>query len=125
MVLDTNALSALFAGNPQLAELLGDVPLLSVPSIALGEYRFGLCRSRQRETLEPLLDELVRVSRVLVVDERTAEVYAEVRDRLRSNGTPIPENDVWIAALCRQHSLPLASRDRHFDHVAGLRRSSW
>lgn len=125
MVLDTNAVSALFGGDPQLAELLGKAPMLSLPAIVLGEYSFGLRRAHHRKALQPLLDELVRVSRVLVVDEDTAGVYADVRDGLRAQGTPIPENDVWIAALCRQHSLPLASRDRHFDHVARLERSGW
>jgi predicted nucleic acid-binding protein len=44
---------------------------------------------------------------------------------LKRAGTPIPSNDVWIAALCRQHSLPVVSRDRHFDAVPGLKRLHW
>jgi tRNA(fMet)-specific endonuclease VapC len=48
-----------------------------------------------------------------------------VRVELKSAGTPIPSNDVWIAALCRQHRLPLLSRDRHFDGVPGIRRLAW
>ena len=67
MVLDTNALSALFAGDRNLAELLGSAPVLSIPSIALGEYRFGLCRSRHREILEPLLEELAMTGTVNMV----------------------------------------------------------
>lgn len=125
MILDTNALSALFSGEAGLARVLGRTPRLSLAAIVLGEYRFGLRRSRHRETLEPLLDELVRVSRLLPVDGRTAEVYADVREALRSRGTPIPENDVWIAALCRQHGLPLVSRDEHFDRVVGIERRGW
>jgi hypothetical protein len=55
----------------------------------------------------------------------TAEHYAEVRADLRKRGQPIPGNDVWLAALARQHALPILSRDRHFDFVPGLRRISW
>ena len=50
----------------------------------------------------------------------TAEVYADVRLRLKQAGKPIPENDVWIASLCVQHGVPLATSDEHFDHVDGL-----
>ena len=54
-----------------------------------------------------------------------AQHYAEIIFGLRQKGKPIPTNDLWIAALCRQHSLPLLSRDRHFDQVAGLNRVGW
>jgi tRNA(fMet)-specific endonuclease VapC len=69
---------------------------------------------------------------VLVVDEATAEKYAEVRDELKRIGRPIPANDLWIAALVRQHMLPLRqhmlpllSRDQHFDFVPRLKRVTW
>jgi predicted nucleic acid-binding protein len=55
----------------------------------------------------------------------TAQHYAEVRDELRRRGRPIPENDVWIAALAREHAQPVVSRDEHFDHVVGIRRVGW
>ena len=51
--------------------------------------------------------------------------YRDVRTELKRAGTPIPSNDVWIAALSRQHRLPLLSRDRHFDAVPGIRRLAW
>jgi tRNA(fMet)-specific endonuclease VapC len=54
-----------------------------------------------------------------------AKHYAEVRQELRVSGRPIPENDVWIAALARQHKLPVVSQDAHFDAVRGIRRRTW
>ncbi len=60
-----------------------------------------------------------------MVDEETADTYAQVRAELRRAGRPIPENDVWIAALARQHGQEVVSRDGHFDSVEGLRRISW
>jgi len=125
MILDTNALSALFAGDHDLEQILLKAPRLSVPAVVVGEYRYGLIRSRHQERLETILDDFLRVSRVLSVDQETAESYATVREALREQGTPIPENDVWIAAHCRQHSQPLVSRDRHFDHVPELVRLEW
>jgi predicted nucleic acid-binding protein len=125
VILDTNAVSALLAGNAGLAAVLGPVPRHHLPVIVLGEYRYGLLRSSHREKLEALLETLIRESIVLFVDEATTKAYAQVRDELRQAGRPIPENDIWIAALARQHSQPVVSQDGHFDDVPNLRRLSW
>ena len=125
MILDTNALSAFFDDDRDLLALLANTPEVHLPVIVLGEYRFGLRGSRQRRTLLPKLDALEADSSVLDVDASTARNYAEVREELRQVGTPIPENDIWIAALARQHALELVSRDAHFDCVRGVRRKVW
>ena len=62
---------------------------------------------------------------VLDIHEPTTHHYAEITLELRQKGRPIPTNDIWIAALCRQYSFPLLSRDRHFDLVAGTKRIGW
>ena len=125
MLLDTNALSALADGDAGLAAALGDTARLAVPVIALGEYRFGIRASRRRKSYERWLDEHLSLFTVLEVDQATTVHYAEVRATLKARGRPIPENDVWIAALARQHDCPVVSRDRHFDAVPGLKLVSW
>lgn len=125
MILDTNAISALFEGNAEVAEVLKSTDRPYLPVVAIGEYRYGLLRSRLRRQIEPLLDILISESRVLSIDHQTTLAYAEVRHELREAGRPIPENDVWIAALARQHDLPVVSLDGHFDSVTRLRRLSW
>ena len=125
MILDTNAVSALLAGEPALGDVLAAQERHQLPVVVIGEYRYGLLRSRHREPLERLLGELADECEVLEVGRVTAQHYAEVRDELRRRGRPIPENDVWIAALARRHTLPVVSRDGHFDAVAGLERRSW
>jgi tRNA(fMet)-specific endonuclease VapC len=125
VILDTNALSAFLAEDGALLTLLADTPELHLPAIVLGEYRFGLANSRKRRILLPLLDALESDCLVLDVDAFTARKYAEVRDELRRAGTPIPENDLWIAALARQHALEVVSCDAHFDQVHGVRRRAW
>lgn len=125
VILDTNAVSALFTGDPALGEILKTDQRHHLPVVVIGEYRYGLLRSRYRRRLERLLDSLIRESIVLHVDETTAETYPRVREDLRRAGRPIPENDVWISALARQHDLPVVSRDEHFAHVPGLRRLAW
>ena len=125
MILDTNAVSALFVGDQALADLLAGVSRHHLPTIVAGEYHYGLLRSRRREVLSALLEALAEVSVVLPIDLATATHYGVIREELRARGTPIPENDVWIAALARQHMLPVVSRDGHFDLVSGLDRRSW
>ncbi len=74
---------------------------------------------------EARLEPLLREAMALALDGATAEVYADVRDKLRRAGRPIPGNDLWIAALVLQYALPLVSRDLHFDFVPGLKRIAW
>ncbi len=125
MILDTNAVSALFAGDPSLGKVLAGVERHHLPVIVIGEYRYGLLGSRHRDHLKGLLETLIRESFVLRVDETTAETYSQVGDDLRQKGRPIPENDIWIAALARQHRQPVVSRDGHFDYVSDLQRIAW
>jgi predicted nucleic acid-binding protein len=125
LILDTNAVSALLAGEPSLEELLAGTSRHHLPTVVVGEYRYGLERSRLRDRLEELLTLLISDSVVLPIDLATAVQYASLRDELRRQGTPLPENDVWIAALARQHGLPVVSRDEHFDHVPRLVRRTW
>lgn len=125
MILDTNGLSALAQGEPTLQPILRKAAQVAVPVIVLGEYRYGISQSRYRKHYEQWLSEYLPGFRILDVDERTTISYSAVRTELKRAGTPIPSNDVWIAALCRQHSLPLLSQDRHFDLVAGVTRLNW
>lgn len=125
MILDTNALSALADGDDDLEPLLQKIKELWVPVIVLGEYRYGIRLSRSRARYERWLEDMIDACHVLTIDGETAKEYAGVRDELKRKGRPIPANDLWIAALARQHALPLLSRDRHFDFVRGLRRLGW
>ena len=125
MILDTNGLSALAEGEPALEPLLRKAAQIAIPVIVLGEYRYGIAHSRERKHYEEWLTIYLSKFRILAVDEETTISYRDVRTELKRAGTPIPSNDVWIAALCRQHRLPLLSRDRHFDVVPGIRRLAW
>ena len=79
---------------------------VAIPVIVLGEYRFGIAQSRHQRDYERWLEEMLSVCSVLEASEQTAIWYAELRSRLKAAGTPIPSNDLWIAALCRQHAFP-------------------
>lgn len=125
MILDTNALSAAADREPAALKIVASAVNLAVPVIVLGEYRWGIAQSRYRKDYEEWLRDWITAVEVLDIDERTSHHYATIGLELKGMGKPIPTNDLWIAALCRQHSLPLLSRDRHFDVVVGLRRTAW
>ena len=125
MILDTNALSAAADGDPAVIAVLARVDQTAIPVIVLGEYRHGIAESRNRAEYEAWLTGLLNDCLVFDINEATSHHYADIVLELKRKGKPIPTNDVWIAALCRQHSLPLLSRDRHVDLVAGQKRIGW
>ena len=125
MILDTNALSAFADGEPGVLAEIGKAPRIAVPCIVLGEFLFGIAQSRRRNDYEMWIYQTLGAAQFLDLTSDTAAKYAEVRLELKLAGRPIPSNDMWIAALSRQHALPLLSRDRHFESVQGLRRVGW
>jgi len=125
MILDTNALSAAAEGDPAVLAHLARADQVAIPVIVLGEYRYGIAQSRHRATYANWLKALLNDCLVLDINEPTTHEYAEITLELKRKGTPIPTNDLWLASLCRQHGMPLLSRDRHFDLVAGTKRIGW
>lgn len=122
MILDTNAVSAWAEGNAAVEAPLRAADRLVVPSIVLGEYYFGIRQSRHRSRYQAWLAWYLPLTEIATVTSATADAYADIRLELKRMGAPIPANDVWVAALARQHGLPVLSNDRHFDVVAGVRR---
>jgi predicted nucleic acid-binding protein len=125
LILDTNALSAAAEREPSALEVVARAERLEIPVIVLGEFRLGIAQSRYRGSYQNWLQGWIAAVSVLDIDEETTHFYAAIGVELKRKGKPIPANDLWIAALCRQHSLPLLSRDRHFDLVSGLQRIDW
>ena len=125
MILDTNGLLAMADGDLSLEPILRRATEIALPVIVLGEYLYGIRQSRNRMRYERWLAEFIPSYRLLPINEGTAEQYAEIRDELKRKGRLIPANDLWIAALARQHALPLLSRDGHFDSVPRLKRLDW
>ena len=125
MILDTTALSDFLKEEPGIRRNVASSTSFSIPVIVLGEYGFGLRLSKYRRIFEEKLEELLRDVQILPIEKQTTVVYADIRSELKAAGTPIPENDLWIAALVREHDLPLLSKDRHFDSVQGISRLGW
>jgi predicted nucleic acid-binding protein len=125
LILDTNALSAAAEEHPGVIKFLAVAQQLALPVVVIGEYRYGISQSRHRARYRRWLEALINDCTVLDITDQTTHHYAAISVELRKRGKPIPTNDLWIAALCRQHDLPLLSRDHHFDVVFGIRRLDW
>jgi predicted nucleic acid-binding protein len=125
LVLDTNTYRAVMDGDARAAHLVRtcDAVLLPVPVVA--ELRFGFANGKKGAQNEATLAKFLDASRVetLSCDEQTTPFYATLKLQLKRQGTPIPINDVWIAALVLQHRGTLFTLDRDFDHLPQLPRA--
>jgi len=123
LALDTSAYVQLQRDAPDLAEEIRGAELIGVPIIVLGELRFGFVNGTRLHENTRILERFLAVPRVRVlgIDDHTTHLFGEIAALLRRAGTPIQQNDMWIAALCKQHDFVLATADRGFGHVLGLR----
>ena len=125
ILLDTNLIIALFAGEAAVRRGVEEAEAIFIPVIALGELHYGARQSARAAANLDRLTAFAAAAAVLACDQATAAAYGELKAVLRAQGTPIPENDIWIAALARQHALRLVSRDAHFAVVPGLDLVRW
>ncbi len=121
-LIDTNIYSLAMRGEPSVLDILQQLDEIGFTVVSLGEllvgFRGGSRETENRLELGRFLDS-PRV-RVLTIDEETAEFYATIILALKRAGTPIPTNDIWIAALAQRHGLPVYTKDAHFEVVPGL-----
>jgi len=118
--LDTNIIIALFAENPVVHEQIANASEVFVPCIAIGELYFGAYKSLKASDNIARIDEFALTSAVLSCDTGTAKRYGEIKNLLKKRGQPIPENDIWVAAIARQYDLVLITEDAHFDMIEDL-----
>jgi predicted nucleic acid-binding protein len=124
VALDTNRLIDLFQGDAALAGLLETCEEVWIPLFVLAEIKAGFYGGTQQHRNEILLGKLLAKTTVamLLPSRETAEHYARLFVQLKRAGTPVPDNDLWIAALALQHDLMLITRDRHFQRIPQLLR---
>ncbi len=124
-LLDTNIVIAIFAKDPSVLDHLAQAAEVFVSSIVLGELFYGAAKSSQAHANIARIEEFAAGTVVLACDAATARDYGRIKNDLRIRGRPIPENDIWIAAIAMQHGLTVVSRDGHFDEVISLAVTTW
>ena len=122
VAVDTNRYVDLCKGLTGTVALLEEAEAILLPFVVLGELRAGFAHGRRATENERVLRSFLLKDgvRVLFADDQTTHHYAAVFRQLRKQGTPIPSNDMWLAALVLQHNLALHARDRHFDQLPQL-----
>jgi tRNA(fMet)-specific endonuclease VapC len=122
LAFDTNAYRALDDGNPKLANHAKTTAQLGLPVTVLGELYYGIFHGRQQEKNLSNLNHFLALPRVelLHIDDVTAKLFGEIATELRHAGRPIQQNDMWIAALCKQYDYALATADTGFQAITGL-----
>lgn len=119
IALDTNRYVDFCRGVPEVIETLEAADEIWLPFPILGELRAGFAVGPRGQKNERTLRRFLMKEGVgmLFADEQTTHHYASAYRQLRTQGTPIPTNDLWVAALVLQHDLALCARDQHFDHL--------
>ena len=125
LAIDTNRYSDFWNGQSEVIRTIEEAEQVFIPFPVLGELRSGFLNGTRAAENERVLRAFLgkRDIHVLLPDETTTVHYGSIHHQLRRQGTPIPINDVWIAALVLQHGLTLYARDKHFDHLPQLMRA--
>lgn len=122
IIIDTPIYAAFKRNDPDAISLLRQAEYIGINTVILGELLAGFrCGTREKENRREL-DRFLDSPRVnlIVIDDGTAEYYAQVFSELRRKGRPIPTNDLWLAASALQHGLAVATRDEHLAQVSGI-----
>lgn len=125
LAVDTNAVIAYREGISAVCTLIDMTDIVCLPVIVLGELRYGAINSAKPEKNEQDINKFSDNSVIMPIDEAVAIRYARVRSELKKRGHPIPENDIWIAAICLESGVPLLSSDGHFEYINGLEVINW
>ena len=124
ILLDTNAYTALLKGNSFISDLLTESSAVLFSPIVFGELIDGFIGGTKEKENREILQRFRERPRTILVPntDTTAEWFAMIKQQLKKKGTPIPINDVWIAASCMEHGAMLISFDSHFSKIDGLMR---
>lgn len=122
VMVDTSAYSAFMRGHPELTHALQQADEIYLNAVIAGELLAGFMRGKHRKKNQLELDQFLTSPRVSIVDidEDTAERYAVILNALWKTGTPIPTNDIWIAASAMQHGCRLLSTDVHYQKIGQI-----
>lgn len=119
-LLYTNIVIALFNGDTKITRWMEKAAEIFLPHIVVGELYYGSLKSKLTKDNILRIEDFILSVPVICPDINTARMYGRIKNQLSKKGKPIPENDIWIAALARQHGMTVATCDRHFQHVAAL-----
>jgi len=119
--LDTNIIIRLFAEDKVVLDWLKRITEVFIPCIVLGELFYGAQKSANVDANTVRINELSSQVKILPCDKETAQHYGSIKNLLRTKGRPIPENDIWIGSIAKQHNLTLVTGDSHFKEIESIK----
>ena len=124
ILLDTNCYTAYLAGDERVLSALAEAELVYMSIFVLGELFAGFRGGSRMQQNRDYLKRFLAKSTVIILEAtmETAEIFGDLKDKLKKSGTPLPINDVWIAAHALETGCVLITYDAHFQHIVGLRR---
>ena len=122
---DTNIVIAFFKQEEKVLAPVRKGVNVYVPIIVIGELYFGAEKSQHQQANRQKIEALTQETTVLYCLDETPKHYARIKNQLKIKGAPIPENDIWIAAIAQEYNLPLITRDQHFKHIDRLQIIQW
>ena len=120
IALDTNVAIALLNGNEEIVKNIRLFNSICLPITDCGELLFGAKNSARSKANLNLYRSFIDACEILDTNSMVAEEYSDVRLELKLKGNPIPENDIWIAAICKTYGIELYTMDKHFSNISGL-----
>ena len=114
LVFDSNIVIKILNNDLEIIAKFNQFKEYFITSISLGELYFGAAKSMRASENTKTIDLLSANSRILNADAKSAKEYGIIKSELKKRGNPVPENDLWIAAICRANDCTLAPLDKHF-----------
>jgi tRNA(fMet)-specific endonuclease VapC len=124
-LLDSNIIISLFKGDKKTTKWLLNAESVFVPYVVIGELYYGAYKSGQKKSNMKKIDDFISFSSILNSTADTSKLYGFIKNQLKTQGKPMPENDIWIAALAIQYGVTLITRDNHFNNVKNLPVEIW
>lgn len=123
--LDTNIVIRLFKNDPDVTKMLANLSTIYLPTPVIAELLFAARNSARSEENLIAYNEFIDTCNVLNITRETANHYSTIRLDLKQKGSPVPENDLWIASICIEQNFPLVTGDSHFNNIDGLKVIRW
>ncbi len=124
-LLDTNIITAWLKGEKSVADKIDKAKEIHIPIIAIGELYYGALYSTRIEKNISDIKRITSYYNVLLIDEAVSLIYGNIKAALRKKGKPIPENDIWIAAIAQHYKLAIVTRDKHFKEIDTIKAKTW
>lgn len=124
-IFDTNIIIGFLKNERAIVEKIINEEVINIPVITVGEMLFGANKSDNSEKNLSLYKDFFKCCEIFEITERTSEYYADIKYFLKKSGKPIPENDLWIAAIAKEHDFTLITRDKHFKNIDLIKSEEW